>query len=74
MEFLPDNFFETIRHFLNIPTALIAGYLFFKIHRFAKKTSHKNAAILAELIGWGGMMLAGMLFVYRAVQGFLEWI
>lgn len=72
MEFLPDNFFETIRHFLNIPTSLIAGYLFYKIHRFAKKTSHKHAAIIGEFVGWVGMMMAGLLFIYRAVQGFME--
>jgi hypothetical protein len=68
-----QNIFETIRPFFNIPFALVSGYIFFKIHRFAKTTSHKNAAWLGELVGWGGMMLAGLLFLYRAAQGFMEW-
>jgi hypothetical protein len=68
-----QNIFDYIRPFLNIPFALVSGYIFFKIHRFANKTSHKNAAWIGGLVGWGGMFAAGLLFVYRAAQGFMEW-
>ncbi|MEY2830440.1 MAG: hypothetical protein RIQ33_2298 [Bacteroidota bacterium] len=69
----PQSYFDFIRPFINIPFALISGYIFFKIHRWAKKTSHGNARWMGELIGWGGMFLAGLLFLYRAIQGFMEW-